>query len=195
MQIDAHQHFWRYNVREHGWIDNSMASIRRDFLPADLKPLLDDNGFQGSVVVQVRQTLEETHWLLRLAEENPFIVGVVGWVDLRSPDLRGVLRSFAGKTKLVGVRHIVQSEPDGFLLEPEFLKGISVLEEVDLAYDLLIYPKHIPTAVEFVKRFPRQRFVLDHLAKPMIKLGEIDGWERGIRELASLTFMPSSRAW
>ncbi|HUN61869.1 MAG TPA: amidohydrolase family protein [Candidatus Sulfotelmatobacter sp.] len=185
MQIDAHQHFWRYNVREHGWIDNSMASIRRDFLPADLKPLLDDNGFQGSVVVQVRQTLEETHWLLRLAEENPFIVGVVGWVDLRSPDLRGVLRSFAGKTKLVGVRHIVQSEPDGFLLEPEFLKGISVLEEVDLAYDLLIYPKHIPTAVEFVKRFPRQRFVLDHLAKPMIKLGEIDGWERGIRELAS----------
>ena len=185
MQIDAHQHFWRYNVREHGWIDDSMASIRRDFLPADLKPLLDDNGFQGSVVVQVRQTLEETHWLLRLAEENPFIVGVVGWVDLRSPDLRGVLRSFAGKTKLVGVRHIVQSEPDGFLLEPEFLKGISVLEEVDLAYDLLIYPKHIPTAVEFVKRFPRQRFVLDHLAKPMIKLGEIDGWERGIRELAS----------
>jgi L-fuconolactonase len=185
MQIDAHQHFWRYNVREHGWIDDSMASIRRDFLPADLKPLLDDNGFQGSVVVQVRQTLEETHWLLRLAEENPFIVGVVGWVDLRSPDLQRDLQSFAGKAKLVGVRHIVQSEPDGFLLQPEFLKGISVLAEFDLAYDLLIYPKHVPTAVKFVKRFPRQRFVVDHLAKPMIKRGEIDGWERGIRELAS----------
>jgi len=184
MQIDAHQHFWRYNGREYGWIDDSMASIRRDFLPADLKPLLDENGFQGSVVVQVRQTLEETHWLLRLAEENAFIVGVVGWVDLRSPDLRRVLRSLAGKTKLVGIRHIVQSEPDGFLLEPEFLMGISVLEEVDLAYDLLIYPKHIPTAVEFVKRFPRQRFVVDHLAKPMIKQREINGWERGIRELA-----------
>ena len=185
MQIDAHQHFWRYNVREHEWIDDSMASIRRDFLPADLKPLLDHNGFQGSVVVQVRQTLQETHWLLKLAKENPFVLGVVGWVDLRSPDLGQNLRSFAGETKLVGVRHIVQSEPDGFLLQLEFLKGISVLEEFDLAYDILIYPKHLPTAVEFVKRFPRQRFVLDHLAKPLIKRGEIDGWARGMRELAS----------
>lgn len=185
MQIDAHQHFWHYNDREHAWIDDSMASIRRDFLPADLKPLLDNSDFQGSVVVQVRQTLEETHWLLQLAEETPFILGVVGWVDLRSPNLRRDLKSFAGKTKLVGVRHIVQSEPDGFLLEPDFLKGISILEEFDLAYDILIYPKHLPTAVEFVKRFPRQRFVLDHLAKPVIKRGEIDAWARGICELAS----------
>jgi len=184
MQIDAHQHFWRYNVREHGWIDQSMASIRRDFLPADLKPLLDKNGFQGSVVVQVRQILEETHWLLRLAEENPFILAVVGWVDLRSPNLRQELNAFTGKTKLVGVRHIVQNEPDGFLLQPDFLKGISVLEEFGLAYDILIYPKQLTTAIEFVKHFPTQRFALDHLAKPAIKRREIDTWERGIRQLA-----------
>jgi L-fuconolactonase len=185
MQIDGHQHFWRYNLREYGWIDDSMASIRHDFLPEDLKPLLDMNGFQGSVAVQVRQTMEETEWLLRLAEQHPFIVGVVGWVDLCSPNLRQSLKVLAGKTKLIGVRHIVQSEPDGFLLRSDFLKGISALEEFDLAYDLLIYPKHLTTAIEFVKRFPTQRFVLDHLAKPDIKRREIDKWTREIRELAS----------
>jgi L-fuconolactonase len=185
MHIDAHQHFWQYSPQEYSWIDNTMAPIRRDFLPPDLQPLLEDNGFQGSVVVQVRQTMEETQWLLKLADANPFILGVVGWVDLCSPELRSQLESFAGKPKLVGIRHIVQSEPDGFLLRPDFLRGISVLEEFDLAYDILIYPKHLPAAAEFVRRFPRQRFVLDHLAKPPIKSGAIDGWARGIRELAS----------
>lgn len=185
MHIDAHQHFWQYSSHEYGWIDDSMASIRRDFMPGHLQPLLENNGFQGSVVVQVRQTLDETRWLLELADANPFILGVVGWVDLRSPELRAQLESLAGKPKLVGIRHIVQSEPDGFLLRPDFLHGISVLEEFDLAYDILIYPKHLPSAVEFVRRFPGQRFVLDHLAKPSIKSGPIEDWARGIRELAS----------
>ncbi|MGB2633705.1 MAG: amidohydrolase family protein [Candidatus Acidiferrum sp.] len=185
MHIDAHQHFWQYSPQEYGWIDNAMDSIRRDFLPADLQPLLENSGFQGSVVVQVRQTLEETHWLLKLADANTFILGVVGWVDLCSRELRAQLRSFAGNAKLVGIRHIVQGEPDGFLLRPDFLRGISLLEEFDLAYDILIYPKHLPSTVEFVRRFPRQRVVLDHLAKPPIKSGAIDGWARGIRELAS----------
>jgi L-fuconolactonase len=185
MRIDAHQHFWIYNQREYDWIDETMASIRRDFLPADLRPELEDAGFAGSVVVQVRQTLEETRWLLELAEDNPFILGVVGWVDLRSPRLYQDLQSFAGKSKLVGIRHIVQSEPDDFLLDADFLRGISVLQEFDLAYDLLIYTKHLPLAAEFVKRFPRQRFVLDHLAKPPIRSRAIDLWARGMRELAS----------
>jgi L-fuconolactonase len=185
MRIDAHQHFWIYNQREYDWIDETMASIRRDFLPADLRPELEDAGFAGSVVVQVRQTLEETRWLLELAEDNPFILGVVGWVDLRSPRLYQDLQSFAGKSKLVGIRHIVQSEPDDFLLDAGFLRGISVLQEFDLAYDLLIYTKHLPLAAEFVKRFPRQRFVLDHLAKPPIRSRAIDLWARGMRELAS----------
>ena len=185
MHIDAHQHFWQYSPHEYGWIDDAMASIRRDFLPADLQPLLENNGFQGSVVVQVRQTLEETRWLLKLADTNPFILGVVGWVDVCSPELRAQLESFAEMPKLVGIRHIVQGEPDGFLLRPDFLRGISVLEEFDLAYDILIYPKHLPCAVEFVRRSPRQRFVLDHLAKPPIKSGAIDAWARGIRQLAS----------
>jgi L-fuconolactonase len=185
MRIDAHQHFWIYDQREYGWIDESMASIRRDFLPADLKPELQKNGFHGSVLVQARQTLEETRWLLELAENNRFILGVVGWVDLRSAKLRTDLESFAGKPKLVGIRHIVQSEPDDFLLQPDFLRGISLLEEFDLAYDILIYTKHLPIAAEFVSHFPRQRFVLDHLAKPPIKSGAVDDWARGMRELAS----------
>ena len=185
MHIDAHQHFWIYNQKEYGWIDKPMGSIRRDFLPADLKPQLEKNGFQGSVLVQVRQTLDETRWLLELAAHHSFIRGVVGWVDLRSPRLGAQLESLAENPKLVGMRHVVQSEPDDFLLQPDFLRGISRLEELDLAYDILIYAKHLPIAAEFVRRFPRQRFVLDHMAKPPIKSGAVRLWARGIRELAS----------
>lgn len=188
MRIDAHQHFWMYNEREYGWIDDSMAALRRDFLPADLKSELQGNGFQGCVAVQARQTLEETRWLLELAEHAPFILGVVGWVDLRSPRLRFELEPLAVNSKLVGVRHIVQSEPDErFLLQPDFLRGIAMLEEFDLAYDILIYTRHLPVAAEFVTKFPRQRFVLDHLAKPAIKSGAIDVWARGIQGLAAFS--------
>src|SRR5947207_463106 len=187
MHIDAHQHFWRYDRREYGWIDDSMVALRRDFLPADLKRELQRSGFQGCVAVQARQTLDETPWLLELAERAPFILGVIGWVDLRSPRLRFELKSFAGNSKLVGVRHVVQSEPDErFLLQPDFLRGIAMLEEFDLAYDILIYPRHLEAAAEFVARFPRQRFVLDHLAKPPIRSGEIDAWARGVHRLAAL---------
>ncbi len=185
MHIDAHQHFWVYSAREYNWIDDSMAALRRDFLPNHLKSELESNGFHGSVAVQARQTLEETRWLLKLAESSPWILGVVGWVDLRSPDVRSQLKELARNPKLVGVRHIVQSEPDDrFLLQPDFLRGISALEEFDLAYDILIYTKHLPVAAEFMQRFPRQRFVLDHLAKPPIKRGDLDLWAQGIRRLA-----------
>ena len=186
MNIDAHQHFWLYNAEEYAWIDESMAALRRDFLPEDLSPELERNGFEGSVLVQVRQTLEETRWFLELAERSPKIVGVVGWVDLCSNDCRSQLERFAKHPKLVGVRHIVQSEPDDrFLLRADFRRGIALLEEFDLAYDILIYTKHLPVAAGFVEQFPRLRFVLDHLAKPAIKNREIDSWARGIRRLAA----------
>src|ERR1700691_4588421 len=115
MRIDAHQHFWIYNQREYDWIDGTMAAIRHDFLPADLKPELEHAGFAGSVLVQVRQTLDETRWLLELAENNPFILGVVGWVDLHSPHVRADLKSLAGNSKLGAIHHIVKAEPDNFL--------------------------------------------------------------------------------
>jgi len=185
MRIDSHQHFWIYNQYEYDWIDDSMAAIRRNFLPRDLRPELDANGFSGSVVVQTRQTLAETRWLLELAEENPWVTGVVGWADLQSPDIRAQLKQLAQNPKLVGLRHIVQSEPDDrFLLRPDFMRGIAALAEFDLAYDILIYTKHLPVAREFVRQFPHQRFVLDHLAKPPIKNGNLDAWAEGIRRLA-----------
>jgi L-fuconolactonase len=185
MQIDAHQHFWLYNSLEYAWIDTSMAALRRNFLPNDLAGELKSAGFGGSIAVQARQSLEETRWLLELAGKSASIVGVVGWIDLRSADVRSQLESLVPNPRLVGVRHIVQSEPDDrFLLQPDFLRGISVLEEFDLAYDLLIYTKHLPVAIEFVQKFPRQRFVVDHLAKPPIQSGKLDSWAAGIRELA-----------
>ena len=186
MRIDAHQHFWIYNPDEYGWIDDSMASLQRDFLPNDLQPELERNEFGGSIAVQARQTLEETRWLLDLADRHTSVLGVVGWVDLRSPRVHSQLSAVGKNPKLVGIRHIVQAEADDrFLMQPEFLRGISALEEFDLAYDILIYARHLPVAAEFVERFPCQRFVLDHLAKPWIKTGEIAGWARGIRRLAA----------
>jgi L-fuconolactonase len=186
MRIDAHQHFWQYNPTEYAWLDGPMAALRRDFSPDDLKPELQRTGFDGCVAVQVRQSLEETNWLLQLAAESAFILGVVGWVDLRSLELGSHLQLLAKNPKFVGVRHIVQSEPDDhFLLQPEFLRGISQLEEFNLTYDILIYHRHLPVAVDFVRRFPRQCFVLDHLAKPPIKDHIMHPWAENIRELAS----------
>jgi L-fuconolactonase len=186
MHIDAHQHFWMYSPADYEWIDDSMTALRRNFLPDDLGPELENAGFGGSIAVQARQTLEETRWLLDWAARSPSILGVVGWVDLRSPDVRSQLEVMARNPKLVGIRHVVQSEPDDrFLLQPDFLRGISVLEDFELAYDILIYSRHLPVAAEFVNRFPRQRFVLDHLAKPPIKSGNFDSWARGISEFAA----------
>lgn len=186
MYIDAHQHFWKFHPTEYGWIDDSMAVLRRDFLPSDLTIELNKSGFVGSVAVQARQTIEETIWLLQLADQNPKILGVVGWVDLCSPDAREQLATFAKHPKLVGIRHIVQSEPDDrFLLRPDFLRGVALLEEFDLAYDILIYSRHLPVAAEFVERLPRHRFVLDHMAKPPIRSREIDKWAEGMRRLAA----------
>lgn len=185
LRVDAHQHFWKYDPCEYDWIDDRMAVLRRDFLPIDLEPVLKYAGFDGCVAVQVRQSLEETRWLLDLAEESPFILGVVGWVDLRSTDLRAQLERFAGNPKFIGVRHVVQSEPDDrFLLLPDFLRGVGMLAEFGLTYDILIYPRQLRAAIEFVCRFPKQKFVLDHLAKPPIASGKLEPWATEIRELA-----------
>ena len=183
--IDAHQHFWRYSAAEYGWIDESMAALRRDFLPADGAREMASAGIDACVAVQARQTIEETRWLLSLAETTPHIAGVVGWFDLQSADVWAQLDQFAAHAKLVGVRHIVQGEADDrFLMRPAFRRGIAQLEAYGLAYDLLIYPRHLPVAVEFVSQFERQRFVLDHLAKPDIRGGERTVWARNLRRLA-----------
>jgi len=188
MRIDAHQHFWRYNPDEYGWIDDSMSTLRRDFLPADLKPELDRAGFDACVAVQARQTVEETRWLLELAAAAPFMAGVIGWVDLRASHVRDQLNELAKNPKLLGIRHVLQGEADDrFMLQPDFLRGIAALEEFGLTYDILIFPRHLPVAMEFVRRFPQQRFVLDHLAKPLIKDRTLQPWGSHIRELAKFS--------
>jgi L-fuconolactonase len=185
IRIDAHQHFWKYTAAEYGWINEQMAVLQRDFLPRDLKPLLDESHFDGSIAVQARQSLEETHCLLELAERNSFILGVVGWVDLCSPQSHGQLEQLAADKKLVGVRHVLQDEADDrFMLRPDFQRGIAQLADFGLAYDLLLHPRHVPIATELVRQFPAQTFVLDHLAKPAIADGLVEPWRRDIRELA-----------
>jgi len=185
-RIDAHQHFWQYDPVEYGWIDGTMATLQRDFLPADLEPELRVAGFDACVAVQARQTVEETRWLLELADRHPFVAGVVGWVDLQAADVRAQLDSFVGRPKLVGLRHIVQAEPDErFLLRREFLRGMAVLRDLGLAYDILVYPRHLPVAVEFAQRLEGQRLVLDHLGKPDIRRAEIQEWRRHLRALAA----------
>jgi len=185
MRLDSHQHFWHYSPAEHTWMSDQMTALKRDFLPGDLRPLLTSIRFDGCVAVQARQSLEETRWLLELAARYEFIQGVVGWVDLQSEDLTGQLESFAKNPKLAGVRHVVHDEPDDeFMLRPEFRRGISQLREFDLTYDLLLFPKHLSVAVELVKEFPNQPFVLDHIAKPRIAAGLISPWREDIRVLA-----------
>ncbi len=186
-RIDAHQHFWHYNPAQHAWMTDEMAAIRRDFLPADLEPLLRSLDFDGCIAVQARQNLEETRWLLELAGRYDFIRGVVGWVDLCSPELPSQLQQFAGDSKLVGVRHIVQDEPDDdFLLRDDFRRGIACLADFGLTYDVLIYPRQLPAAIKLVADFPNQPFVLDHIAKPPIAEGRLEPWGSHLRELARL---------
>lgn len=186
MRLDSHQHFWRYSAAEYPWMKPEWP-IRRDFLPPDLGPLLAAAGLDGSIAVQARQSLEENRFLLDLADRHPLVKGVVGWVDLRSPRVEEQLAAFAAHPKAVGVRHVVQDEPDdGFMLGTDFQRGIAALKQFDLAYDILIYPKQLPAAIRLAARFPEQRFVLDHLAKPPIKSGVLSPWREQINELSRL---------
>ncbi|MEI8042908.1 MAG: amidohydrolase family protein [Verrucomicrobiota bacterium] len=185
MGLDAHQHFWRYNPAHQVWMTDQMDVLRRDYLPDELAPLLAAIQFHGSIAVQARQMVEETEWLLQLSDTHDVIKGVVGWVDLRSPALREQLERFAKHPKLVGVRHVVHDEPDDqFMLLPAFRRGIAQLPEFGLTYDLLLFPKHLPVAVKLVAEFPAQPFVLDHIAKPLIRTKQIAPWAEDLKRLA-----------
>jgi L-fuconolactonase len=184
MKIDSHQHFWRYDAVQYPWIPKG-SPLHRDWLPDDLAPLLAAAGLDGCVAVQARQTLEESRWLLDLAAHAPIIKGVVGWVDLRSERVGEQLAELAKNPKLRGVRHVVQDEPDvNFMLGADFQRGIGALHQFGLTYDVLVFPIQLPTAIDLVRKFPDQPFVLDHIAKPPIKAGTLDPWRDLIRELA-----------
>jgi L-fuconolactonase len=185
MRIDTHQHFWRYNDHEYTWIRPNMAPLKQDHLPADLVPLLKESAIDATIAVQARQCIDETRFLLELADQNPFIKAVVGWVDLCSPQLEMQLERFCYHPKLRAVRHVVHDEPDDrFMIQDDFLHGISKLSKYNLAYDLLLFPRHLPVACEMAGRFPDITFVLDHIAKPLIRQGKTQPWDSDIRRLA-----------
>ena len=185
MIIDSHQHFWNYEPEKHSWIDDEMSVIRRDFLSDDLQKVFDENGVDACVAVQADQTTEETDFLISLAENNNFIKGVVGWVDLRSESIEEDLLKYKKYDVVKGFRHVVQEEQDhNFMLRPEFLNGIELLGKYDLCYDILIFPHQLGAALELVNKFPNQKFVIDHIAKPYIKDGFFEGWAVMMREIA-----------
>jgi L-fuconolactonase len=185
MKIDAHQHFWKYSAEAYGWITDDMPALKRDCLPADLEPLLEQAGFDGCVAVQARQSLEETDFLLELADSSPFVRAVVGWVDLQDGQLEATLERYKDAPLLKGVRHIVQDEPDDqFLLRPAFLRGIKSLGQLGFTYDILVYERQLPVVVDFLRQSSEQPFVLDHLGKPEIAGIPSDRWTQNIRAIA-----------
>tara|TARA_B110000196_G_scaffold308017_1_gene308245 strand:+ start:1432 stop:2259 length:828 start_codon:yes stop_codon:yes gene_type:complete len=177
MVIDSHQHFWKYEPVKHSWIDDDMSVIRRNFSPSDLAKVYQENSIDGCVAVQADQTLEETDFLIDLASINNFIKGIVGWVDLRAENIENVLEKYSTDKIVKGFRHVVQGEADhNFLLRPNFSRGISLLEKHNFTYDILVFPHQLGSVLEFVKKFPHQKFVIDHIAKPYIKDGYFEGW-------------------
>ncbi len=184
MAIDSHHHFWNYDPVEFDWIDDSMRTIRRSFLPNDLQAEISQAGIDGVISVQARQILEETDFLLEQAKANDFIKGVVGWVPLADANITEVLDRYKSADKLKAVRHVVQGEPDGFLDGESFNRGIQALQAQGLVYDVLIFERQLEEAIRFIDRHPNQVFVLDHIAKPQIKIDQLDPWQANIRELA-----------
>lgn len=185
VKLDSHQHFWNYKPIRDNWITEEMEVIRHDFLPSDLKPLLDANEILGCVAVQADQSEAETDFLLDLASEHDFIQGVVGWVDLCLEQINERLDYYSQFPKLRGFRHILQAEAPEFILRPDFQRGIAALQPYGFTYDILIYPKHLPNSLKLVQNYPGQLFVIDHLAKPDIKNGRFEDWDAGLTAIAA----------
>jgi L-fuconolactonase len=184
LRIDAHHHLWRYDAAEFSWIDDNMATLRRDFLTDEFWPELQKAQIDATVVVQARESLEETNWLLKCARSTPFIRGVVGWAPLEAEDFPEILSRLGDTDRLIGFREIVQTKPDGYLDGPAFNRGIRHLTDLNLTYDILIQERQLVEAARFVDRHPYQRFVLDHAAKPNISKSELEPWKTHLRDLA-----------
>ena len=184
-KVDAHQHFWKFDSLRDNWITEDMEAIRHDFLPHDLKPLMDANGVHSCIAVQADQSENETDFLLSLASENEFIKGVVGWIDLCADTIHERLEHYSQFPKLKGFRHILQAEPIEFILKPEFQRGITALQVYGFTYDILIYPQHLPVIPDLIRGGNEQKFILDHLAKPNIKNGTSTTWATDLKKLAS----------
>jgi len=185
-RIDSHHHFWKYSPDQYPWISEAMGVLRKNFLPNDLLAETLPTTVSGVISVQARQSVEETSWLLSLADNHDWIRGVIGWLPLAMPNIAQQMEGFRNEKKLCGLRHVVQDEQDdGFLARPDFNDGIRAMKEFGWVYDLLIYARQLPLAIPFVDQHPGQVFVLDHIAKPTIQPGKHDtAWDCELRELA-----------
>lgn len=184
-RIDSHQHFWKFDPVRDNWINDEMKVIQKDFLPDDLEPILKQNGFDGCVAVQSDQSEAENHFHFMNAEEFNFIKGIVGWVDLQAKTVEERLQYYFQFKKIKGFRHILQGEPQrDVMLQPAFMNGISLLQKYNFTYDILIFKDQLRYLPKFVSLFPDQRFVIDHIAKPVIKDGEIEEWTDDMKEVA-----------
>lgn len=183
--IDAHQHFWKFDPVRDSWITDEMSVIQKDFFPADLKDLLQQNGFGGCVAVQASQSEEETNFLISLAGQNEFIKGVVGWIDLQADNIEERLSQYKSLSIVRGFRHVLQGEPQrDLMLKSEFKRGIAALQKFGFTYDVLIFPDQLKFSEELVASFPEQKFVIDHIAKPYIQRKEIDEWKQDMQKIA-----------
>lgn len=180
MIVDAHQHFWDRSLKQfdHSWQENAgLEKICRSYLPNHLKPMIDATGVDKTVFVQTQHNVEENRWILSLAEQHDWIAGVVGWVDLASPDCESQVEEFKDHPKFVGVRHVVQDESnDDFIIQADVQRGLGILQKHSIPYDLLFYVKHLKHAATVAKMFPELKLVIDHLAKPVIKEAAMGGW-------------------
>lgn len=184
-RIDAHQHFWKFNAAQYGWIGADQHVLRRDFLPADLEAELAAAGIGGTIAVQAQQNIDETGWLLALADRYPFLQGVVGWAPLIDIKVAATLEQLAVHPKLRAIRHVLHDEADDYyMLREDFNRGVAELKHFGLAYDILIFERHLPQTIEFVDRHPNQVFIVDHLAKPRVRDGLVSPWRENMRELA-----------
>ena len=184
--IDAHQHFWRVDLFDYPWMKSDDAVLYRDYLPAQLEPVLRANDVKKTVLVQASNSVAESRWLLHLADENNFIAGVVGWVDLMSLETASQLEELTAHSKFKGVRHLVESEPeDDWLVHGEVLNGLKMLAAFGVSYDLLVHTRHLKYARQVAEECPELSFVIDHMAKPLIAHGEFDQWARELRPLAT----------
>lgn len=185
LTVDSHHHFWHYNQANYGWINDDMANLRRDFLPENLQVEIAKAKIDQVISVQARQSLAETDWLLDLANQHDYIAGVIGWLPLAAPELPALLETYRRHPKLKALRHVIQDEADDhFILGKAFNAGVDRLRDCGFTYDILVYERHLPQVIAFVDRHPDQRFVLDHLAKPKIKAGEVEPWAKYLRQLA-----------
>ncbi|MCA9060205.1 MAG: amidohydrolase family protein [Planctomycetaceae bacterium] len=188
MIIDAHQHFWKLDLPfDYAWLNQPQHEpICRSFLPETLLPHLKNTGVERTVFVQTQHNLEENRWALGLTEEHDFIVGVVGWVDLASPQCESQLEEFRDHPQFVGVRHVTQDEPDeNFIVRADVIRGLKVLEKHQVPFDLLFYVQHLRHAPTLARELPSLPMVIDHLSKPRIRAGEIDQWRKEIQGAAA----------